>query len=819
MRRLIAIVALAALAVPASAGAQAPAAPVQLKDVTVSPQGGGVTVQLKTTGPARHEATLIDSPPRVVVDLQGIYGWSRSRLAPEAPPVREIRGSQFKPGVARVVIELTRKAAYRVEASPDGLTVVLDAPAAPRMAAAPPPARAEARPPEPAKAAARPAPDPPAARAEAVKTAAATTPPAPAPPPRPEPVTVAARPVVPSVVPAAAPAPPAFQVAQAQARNGRLLSLDFKDADVVNLLRILAAESGRNIVAGPDVRGKISISLRNVTWEQALDTILEVAGLRKVEKADVIRIVSLEQLTKEQEAQARIEEAKRRAEVDVRTKLAEAQIKEAELAARKLATEVQQQETLARGPLREETVRLRYADAEEIARTLQGIMGIPPEGTAPIPTAAVPAPTVPAEPTVVPSGGVSNPALGQLPNVPVQIAPPGSRGVVSVSQDVLAKGITIRAHKPTNSVFIRHYQADLERIKKLISEQLDVPLPQVKIEARMEVLDRNALEAIGVQWSGAGAGNVNHVTLVGQGFQSVPSGVPGQTVPLLGGFALPDGSLLVPAAPGAGQIGIRPGQIGGMPNPNLLLTGLLPVEPVTGLPLGAGNLVNLPIQAVSGGVPGTGGISFGIVGTRYNINLALQALATQGKTRTLARPEIVTVENNRALMSLGEEVPFSTVSAAGTQIQFKEALLKLEVTPTVVREPGVNKVKMHVIVENNSRGAVLVLGQPVINRRKAETQVVVREGERLVIGGVTQDEKADTIRKVPLLGDIPVLGWLFKQRGTSDTGRELVLFVTPTVLKVDAPRSSAVDGPRTSAADAPRPAAGDGPRTSAALGK
>ena len=99
-----------------------------------------------------------------------------------------------------------------------------------------------------------------------------------------------------------------------------------------------------------------------------------------------------------------------------------------------------------------------------------------------------------------------------------------SRRCSPVSQDVLAKGITIRAHKPTNSIFIRHYEADLERIKKLIREQLDVPLPQVKIEARMEILDRNALEAIGVQWGGAGAGNVgNTPRSIGQGFQTAPS--------------------------------------------------------------------------------------------------------------------------------------------------------------------------------------------------------------------------------------------------------------------------------------------------------
>jgi type II secretory pathway component HofQ len=120
--------------------------------------------------------------------------------------------------------------------------------------------------------------------------------------------------------------------------NGqRLISLDFKDADVVNLLRILAAESGRNIVIGEDVKGKMSISLRNVPWELALETILESRGLQKVERDGVIRIVSTDQLTKEREARARVEVAKLKGEAEVRAKRAEAQLKEAEAQTRKLA--------------------------------------------------------------------------------------------------------------------------------------------------------------------------------------------------------------------------------------------------------------------------------------------------------------------------------------------------------------------------------------------------------------------------------------------------------------------------------------------------
>jgi type IV pilus assembly protein PilQ len=721
-----------ALLVPASwpDAAHAASPRGRLSDVTVSSEAETVTVTVKTSGPARYQADLIDGPARLVVDLEDTaYGWRRTPLdVAGTPPLRQIRGSQYRAGVARVVVELTRKVGYVIREEPDGLAITI--PTAARGAAATP---AAAGPKPVAVAAAAPAgrPEPPT--------------PTPVPVARTEPSALARVPVqvAQATTPATPPPPPPAAGGQ------RLISLDFKEADVVNLLRILAAESGRNIVIGDDVKGKMSISLRNVPWELALDTIMEARNLQRTERDGVIRIVSTEQLGREREARARLEEAKLKAELDIRAKQAEAQIKEQEAQQRRLAAEAAAAEAQARGPLREETIRLAYADPEDVARTLQGILGIPAEG--------MPASTVPlAGPPPIPA-----PPFSQLfgPG-----AGPAPAPVVSPSADVLAKGITIRAHRPTNSIFIRHYAADLERIKRLIAEKLDVPLPQVKIEARMEILDRDDLFAIGVQWGGGGAARLptrtqGESTLVGQGFSS--------------------------------RTGLGTGAVnatGPNANPNLTLTDLLPISGITGLPVG-GNVVNLPIGSVLGGAASAaaGGLTFGIVGTRLNLNLALQALATQSKTRTLARPEVVTVENNKATISLGEEIPYATVSSAGTQIQFKEALLKLEVTPTVIREADGNKIKMKVVVENNSRGAEVNLGQsgqpPAINRRKAETEVLIKEGERLVIGGVTTNVDQEQDRKVPLFGDIPVLGWLFKQRGTQTTARELVVFITPSIVR------------------------------------
>jgi type IV pilus secretin PilQ/predicted competence protein len=811
--RIAGLVVALSLAVTGIGSSQTADSPVQLKDVSIDRASEGASVTVKTSGPAQYEAKLIDSPTRLVIDVSGAtYGSAKSRWTSGVDPVKEVRGSQWRKGIARIVVEMTRNdVGYRIDETPDGLVVAIegkpgtakansgaaDAPkVAPKPAAvvvakvaekAPAVTPISADPTIDAPKAAKPAviatakpvdkvaavpasvkkETPSSAQAPVVvAVAAAPAPASPAPaPPAPVRQMMAQATTTPASAP---PTPPA----SAPTSGEKLISLDFKDADVVNLLRILAAESGRNIVSGDDVKGRVSISLKNVTWEQALDTILEVRSLAKVEKDGVIRIVSLDQLTKEKEAQARVEAAKRNAEIETRTKLAEAQLKETELASKKLVADAAAAEQAARGPLREEVIRLSYADPVDVALTLQGILGIPPEGVQAVPSTIIP--SVPSVPSVVPSiGGPPNPALGQLPPPNAPYPPPygpATQPVVSVSQDVLAKGITVRANKATNSIFIRHYEADLERIKKLIREQLDVPLPQIKIEARMEILDRNSLEAIGVQWGGAAAKNVGTNTLIGQGFQASDA-----------------------TRTGIGASKITP------TNPNLSLSSLLPVAAGTGLATG-GNLVNLPFSALPNASTNTpaGGIAFGIVGTRFNINLALQALAQIGKTRTLAHPEIVTVENNKATFSLGEEIPYATVSSAGTQVQFKEAVLRLEVTPTVIRESidgrEIRKVKMTVIVENNSRGDLIAFtgtSVPIINKRKAETQVLVREGDRLVIGGVTQNVQQKTVRKVPLMGDIPVLGWLFKQREDFETGRELVVFLTPSILRTDGAQPAA----------------------------
>src|SRR6059036_3084907 len=717
---LVAISAAAVLLVPAAPAA----AQGVLLDVTVTSQPDALNIFVKTSTEPKYHAELIASPRRLVIDLEDtVYAWRRIPLTVGIDPVAQIRGSQYRKGVTRIVFDLTHDVGYAIREDEDGLAIVI--PTAPGAS----------------RAMAMNAGAPPATAAAPAKTDAAV--------PRPGPTRIAQAPPAP-----AAPAAP-----ERPSNGSRLISFDFKDADVVNLLRILAAESTKNIVIGDDVKGRMSISLHNVPWELAFQTILDVRGLEKIEKDNVIRIVS--------------RETKLKTDTEI-AKAAEAKIKEQEAIGKQRAAELALAEQLARGPLREETIRLAYADPEEIVKTLQGVLGLA-GGAAPAPGAPGGPPLIPAPPFSALYGTGPPPA----PGAPAPMPTP----------EVLAKGITIQAHKPTNSIFIRHYEADLERIKKLIREKLDVPLPQVKIEARLNELNRTDFFALGVSWGGAALRRLTTGgdVLVGQG-------VSGQhnTAATIPPIIAPTGGIpTVFFSDPANNPGFLPGQTpaGGT---------FLPVSGTTGLPLG-GNIVNFPILPGTFGTPAS--IAFGLISRKLNINLVLDALEAENKTTSLSKPEVVTTENAKATISLGAEIPYATVSSAGTQVQFKEALLKLEVTPTVIKEAGeITKVKMVVNVENNSQGALVPTTGgtvPSINRRSATTQVVVKEGETLAIGGIRQRDVTETVSKVPFFGDIPVLGLLFRSKSrTTDPNRELVVFITPYVLKLDVVQAPPAEQPK-----------------------
>jgi type IV pilus assembly protein PilQ len=522
-----------------------------------------------------------------------------------------------------------------------------------------------------------------------------------------------------------------------------LTTLELRGADVQTTLRLLAERYRVSVLVTPDATGLVTVGLYEIPVRDAFEALVRTAGLVCVVRDGILVVAPVERLRKEAEATREQQRKESAGEAEARKKVVEARREEIALA-----------EAQARGPLREETIRLIYADAADVAKTLIGILGLPPSGVL-VPAAPTPGIYAPPPSFEIPSG----PTIGGA-----QVAPALPTGLLI--PETMSKGITVSAYKPTNSIFIRHYEADVLRIRRLIQEQLDVPLRQVQIAAQMVVVVRNALEQLGVQWGGAVSG--------------------GPSPALLGrGLAQPvDASTGTPVAQSTGL-----GVPGTAENPTFTRTNILPVSPTTGLPLG-GNVVNLPVAALPTLANPALGLMFGIVGRNFNFNLAVQALETQGKARSLAEPKTVTVENSTAVISRGFEVPYVSQSGfGGTQVQFKDALLKLEVTPRVIREAEGNQIRMKILVENNEPDFTrTVLGNPPIFKRRAENEVVIRDGERLVIGGVLTDSDNKTLREVPGLGRIPVLGWLFKSRELSVDSQEMVVIITPTVIEARRPR-------------------------------
>jgi type IV pilus assembly protein PilQ len=518
-----------------------------------------------------------------------------------------------------------------------------------------------------------------------------------------------------------------------------LTTLDLRGADVQTTLRLLAERYRISVLVAPDATGLVTVALYEVPMRDAFEALVRTAGLLCVVRDGILVVAPVERLRKEAEAARAQQQKETAADAEARKRIAEARREEIALA-----------EAQARGPLREETIRLIYADATDIAKTLIGILGLPPSGVlVPPPTPGIYAPPPPVE---ISSGPTVGTAATLAPVAPGLLFP-----------ETMAKGITVSAYKPTNSVFIRHYEADIVRIRRLIQEQLDVPLRQVQIAAQMIVVVRNALEQLGVQWGGAVAGG----QFVGRGLTQRIDPTTGIAAGQSTGLAVPNTTQ----------------------NASFNRTTILPVDPATGLSQG-GNLINLPISALPTLANPALGLMFGIVGRNFNVNLAIQALETQGKARSLAEPKTVTVENSTAIISRGFEVPYvSQTGFGGTQVQFKDALLKLEVTPRVIREAEGNQIRMKIVVENNEPDFTrTVLGNPPIFKRRAENEVVIRDGERLVIGGVMTDNDNKTLREVPGLGRIPVLGWLFKSRELSVDSQEMVVIITPSVVDADRPR-------------------------------
>jgi type IV pilus assembly protein PilQ len=410
---------------------------------------------------------------------------------------------------------------------------------------------------------------------------------------------------------------------------GRRISLDFQQADISNVLRLIAEVSGFNMVVGEGVKSKVTMKLVSVPWDQALDMILKMNGLGKIRQSNILWIDSLANLAKQETEEVQARDAKALAE-----------------------------------PLLDRVFYIRNLQAQELMTSLRQYLS---------------------------PRGLMQQSLG------------------------------------TNALVVRDTETQIAVIKQLV-DGLDLEVPQVQIEARIVQADTTYSRSLGVQW---GIQNVNQLGS-SFGVANFKSGITGTFANQTSNF-----------------------------------------------------LVNLP--ATVGGLTSTPGVGFTIGRTDGALlDVRLSAGELLGLSKVIASPKVTTLDKREAKISQGESIPFQTTSLQGTQTTFVDANLELNVTPQITsrdpKETG-KLIMLKVRATRNAVGARSNPAGPSIDRREANTQVNIRDGETMVIGGVFIDTQNNTVIGVPYLSRVPVLGWLFKQKTENVAKQELLIFLTPNIVK------------------------------------
>ena len=274
----------------------------------------------------------------------------------------------------------------------------------------------------------------------------------------------------------------------------------------------------------------------------------------------------------------------------------------------------------------------------------------------------------------------------------------------------------------TNMLIIKDIKDKQEEIDKLL-KTLDKPTPQVLIEARIVQADSNFAKDLGIQWGGS--------------YTSTPG----------------DYNVGIISGPG-GSVG----------------------APTTGF------AVNLPAAGVAGTKGGVGFTIGKTIGDAFNLDLRLSAGETKGLTKVLSAPKIATLDNREATIQQGESIPYKTVSQTGTKTEFIDATLTLKVTPKVTPD---GHIAMNIRISKNRQGSIVVEGTPSINKKEATTEVLVKDGETTVIGGIYEITDVDNVSGIPWFYQVPIFSWLFKSTQKSNIKSELLIFITPKIIPVN----------------------------------
>ena len=295
----------------------------------------------------------------------------------------------------------------------------------------------------------------------------------------------------------------------------------------------------------------------------------------------------------------------------------------------------------------------------------------------------------------------------------------------------------------TNTLLLQDTTDRLADIRRLVAT-LDIPIRQVLIEARIVIVNDDFTRELGVR----------------SGYTSIKSN--GQ-----------NGALIT----GGSAAGVDTSLSSALTN--LQTTGNVgPVSVPTGANATDRYNVNLPV------VSPAGRLAFALLGSDYIVDLELSAAQAEGRGEVKSSPHIITANQKEAIILQGTEIPYQQAASSGaTTVEFKKAVLSLKVTPQITPD---NRIILDLDVKKDSVGAVLVssggVGVPSIDTREITTQVLVNDGQTVVLGGILETEERKTTQKVPYLGDVPVLGNLFKTTRKTNNKDELLIFVTPKIL-------------------------------------
>lgn len=447
------------------------------------------------------------------------------------------------------------------------------------------------------------------------------------------------------------------KLTQGPGYRGEKLSLNFQNIDVRSLLQVIADFTNFNIVTSDTVQGNLTLRLKDVPWDQALDIILQAKSLGMKRSGNVLQIAPKEELA-----------AKEKAELE-----AQAAIRDLE-------------------PMRTQSFQLNYSKAADIATQLTS------------------------------SGGSGGGGAGAT----------GSRGLLSARGSVIAE-------PRTNQILVSDIPSRLIQVEEMIAK-LDVAVRQVLIEARIVEATDTFGKSLGVK---LGGGDLR--------------GIRGGDA----GYSVGGGNRIA---------------LGGNYNAIGATTGAFESSALTSL---TSQMVNLPASGLGGVSPTSFAISlFSSAANRF-LNLEISALEADGKGRVVSSPRVVTADQTKALIEQGTEFPYQQATSSGaTSIAFRKAVLKLEVTPQITPE---GNIILDLDVNKDSPGTP-VEGGMSINTKRVRTQVLVENGGTVVIGGIFELNERESENKVPLLGDIPVVGNLFKNRVKQAEKQEMLVFITPKMI-------------------------------------